>query len=268
MAKPWGYWNRDTVYQLAKGCSSRGELKNKNSRAYLLARENGWLDDYDWFERKKNPYTDKIDNVYAYFFNDFKAVYIGRSIEIKKRKWRHNTDEKSTVFKFAKENGIAVPDMVILESNLSLDKGLELEDYYVKKYKEDGWNVLNKSKTGKGSGSLGGSAKRWNRHSVYQEALKYKTYSDFQKGSVGAYESAWRNGWLDDYDWFREVRNRPKTVVKLTLKGVAISIFNSTGDAGRQNGCQQQKVCACCNGNRKTSGGYRWLYFDDYEQYY
>ena len=43
--------------------------------------------------------------------------------------------------------------MEIIEDGLTIKQGLEREDYYVRKFKEEGWNVLNKMKTGIVSGS-------------------------------------------------------------------------------------------------------------------
>jgi hypothetical protein len=44
-----------------------------------------------------------------------------------------------------------------------------------------------------------------NNHSLcYEEAKKYKNRRRFQKGSMGAYMKALKNGWLNDYTWFEE----------------------------------------------------------------
>ena len=43
--------------------------------------------------------------------------------------------------------------MEIIEDGLTIKQGLEREDYYVQKFKNEGWNVLNKMKTGIVSGS-------------------------------------------------------------------------------------------------------------------
>jgi hypothetical protein len=48
--KPNGYWNRETCYEEAKKYKSRSEFGKKAVRAYGLALEKGWIDDYTWFE--------------------------------------------------------------------------------------------------------------------------------------------------------------------------------------------------------------------------
>ena len=46
----------------------------------------------------------------------------------------------------------------------------------------------------------------WNYEMCYEEAKKYNTRTEVLKKQNGAYESALKNGWLDDYTWFK----RPK----------------------------------------------------------
>lgn len=42
-------WNYDACYKLATECKKKSELKEKNNRAYNVARKNGWFKDYIWF---------------------------------------------------------------------------------------------------------------------------------------------------------------------------------------------------------------------------
>ena len=39
----------------------------------------------------------------------------------------------------------------------------------------------------------------WTFKTCMEESKKYKSRSEFQKGSSGAYKVALRNGWLDDF---------------------------------------------------------------------
>lgn len=43
----------------------------------------------------------------------------------------------------------------------------------------------------------------WTYERCKEEALKYTSKSEFNKGSKSAYSVAWENGWLDDYTWFK-----------------------------------------------------------------
>jgi hypothetical protein len=203
-------WPYEVCRKLASQYSTLRDFMKKYPSAYNVANKNGWMDDFDWLERARDVYTVKTDNVYAYYFNEFKAVYIGRSITPSRRDIAHNTNEKSAVFRFASENSIPVPKMTILESGLTITEGLDREDFYRNKYQEEGWNVLNIAKTGKKSGSIGslGSGK-WNYNSCYKEAQKYHTLKDFRKKSPTAYIAALKNGWKNEYTWLETINHKP-----------------------------------------------------------
>lgn len=48
--------------------------------------------------------------------------------------------------------------------------------------------------------------RKWTYDTTYNEALKYKTRTEFQKGNLGDYSAAWRKGWIKDYLWMEEGR--------------------------------------------------------------
>ena len=200
-------WTYEKCREIALTCKTLKDFYVNNKSAYSACYRNQWLDLFDWLERSVSPYSKKSDFVYAYFFNN-NTVYIGRTIEPKKRHNRHNSDAKDIVFKFAQKNNIAVPEMTILETDLTLNDGLEKEDYYVNKYREEGWNVLNKAKTGKKSGSLGGlNATKWTYNKCYEEAKKYKTLKDFANNSPVVYGKCLKEKWLKHFDWLeRQIR--------------------------------------------------------------
>ena len=52
--------------------------------------------------------------------------------------------------------------------------------------------------------SISASRTKWTYETCFEEAKKYKTRGEFQKGSRGAYRLALKNGWLDVYTWFEE----------------------------------------------------------------
>ena len=195
-------WPYEKCKELALQYSTLAEFNKAYPSVYTVSKRNGWIDDFDWLGRSGNIYTTKIDNVYAYFFNEFNSVYVGRTVEPLSRDIGHNTNEKSTVFRFASENNTAIPKMMILESGLTIMEGLDREDYYRNKYQSEGWNVLNIAKTGRKSGSLGGlGSGKWNYKSCYKEAQLYETRAQFQKGNGSAYGKALKENWLDDYVW-------------------------------------------------------------------
>lgn len=197
-------WSYEVCRDKALQFDTLAKFEKAFPSAYTISKRNGWIDDFDWLSRACYTYKSIIDNVYAYFFTEFHTVYVGRTIDPSARNVGHTTSEKSVVFRFAAENKVHIPKMVILESGLTLIQGLEKEDYYRQKYCNEGWDVLNTAKTGIKSGSLGalGSGK-WNYDACYKEAKKYKLLKDFRKKSSSAYSAACRYGWKNDYTWLK-----------------------------------------------------------------
>ncbi len=50
----------------------------------------------------------------------------------------------------------------------------------------------------------------WNYENCYNEARKYKTFSDFIKSSPSAYASAKRKDWISEYTWLEKTKNKPR----------------------------------------------------------
>lgn len=202
-----GYWTRERCEAEARKYQSKGDFLKGCSAAHHASVVNGWLDDYDWMiDQRIDIIKGKIDSVYVYLFEDTKAAYVGRTLmrRQKKRDREHifNLDNDN-VARYAKKHNVPVPPMKILESNLTLEKGLDREDYWRRWYEDHGYTMLNRLATGIGKGSLGGiSHGKWNRKTCYTEAKKYKSASEFEKANGSAYDAARRNGWIKDYTWF------------------------------------------------------------------
>lgn len=86
----------------------------------------------------------KLDNIYVYLWEDLKAVYVGRTVNPKSRDYAHRKRENEATYKFSKENNVQHPEMLIIESSLPVDVGIEREKYWIKHYRENTtYNVLN-----------------------------------------------------------------------------------------------------------------------------
>lgn len=82
----------------------------------------------------------------------------------------------------------------------------------------------------------------WTYETCMEESKKYKSRSEFQKGSNGAYKSAYKNGWLNDYTWFEDGRIKwtYETCMKESKKYNTRSEFS--------NGCSRAYEVARKNG--------------------
>lgn len=115
--------------------------------------------------------NEKIDNIYAYVWEELNTIYIGRSKNLKSRHYQHKHISTEKTNKFSKENNIEHPPMIIIESGLTIDEGIEREKYWIKEYKENSsYNVLNK----KCGGQIGNLLKYCNEEEIEKRNKEYK----------------------------------------------------------------------------------------------
>jgi predicted GIY-YIG superfamily endonuclease len=198
---PKGYnqkvWTVENLIKLATKCKTRGEF-HKHHSAYNQASRRGLMDIiFENIPNKGYVINNEYDSgycIYAYELNDFNTVYVGLTMNIKRRDREHLFSEKESLFKFIKENNLEFPMYKILEENLDSKAAKIREGYWLEVYLKNGWHVLNKAKTG----SIGGISKRWTKKKLQEEANKYATRGDFAKYSPIASPIACRRGLVDE----------------------------------------------------------------------
>lgn len=84
--------------------------------------------------------------IYSYEFEDH-SVYIGLTCNLNNRKNRHCKD--GSVYEHKKT--CSIYNIIVLTDYINENEAKIKENFYVNKYKEEGWNILNKT----GTGSLG-----------------------------------------------------------------------------------------------------------------
>lgn len=230
-----GYWNiKENTFTEAKKYKTRNEFRKYSNGAYAASLKNDWIDEMEWLvDGRVKQYTDKKDCVYKYYFKETNSIYIGRTIDKNQRDNQHRTRERDTLYRYAKANGLEVPAMDIIEDNLTIEEGLDREDYWKNYYKDRGYNVLNTAKTGIGSGSIGAIAcGKWNKKSVFEVSKKYKSKIEFRKSCCSAYHVAWKRNWFGEMDWLvRPIK------IKWTKENVFVEAKKY------QTRTQFQKVC-------------------------
>lgn len=56
------------------------------------------------------------------------------------------------------------------------------------------------------------------------------------------------------------ISSQRKTVYKYSKENVLLGVYSSTYDASEKCNICQSTINACCNGRRKTAGGFKWSY--------
>lgn len=188
---------KEECMEAALKCKIMREFRADYPKEYRSSYRHGWLDEFTWLE--KNIPVEKVC-IYSYEFSTLKTIYIGLTNNPKRRDSEHKGKKgNSTVYKFCQKHNLEIPEMKILISDLPVDpEGRYWEDYYVKKYKTEGWNVLNIAQTGP-NGSIGTNATKWTPDSVWEEVYKYNSYTNFMTQSRDtAYRAARKYGMLSE----------------------------------------------------------------------
>ena len=187
--KPSGYWTKEKCLEEALKYNKRSDFSKNSVRAYNVSRKNGWLDGFC-------KHMEVIGNrmfrcIYAITFED-NNVYIGLTYSIKDRFSKHISHEKSSVFKHIEKTKLE-PVINQLTDYIPIELAKIKEGEFVKRYKEEGWIILNKVKTG----GIGFGKIIWTKEKCHEEALKYKTNKEYREKST-SYGSACKNGWIKE----------------------------------------------------------------------
>lgn len=185
--KSSGYWTYDRCKEVTKKYNSISKFRKENGGAYYSINHNNWNELFDHMKFLPNFYKRLI---YIYHFRD-NSCYVGLTCNIERRHKQHMSETSSSVYKHMTETGI-IPEIIIKSDYMSVKDAVELENKILQEYKQNGFNILNKNKTG----SIGGVNLYWTKDNCIEELKKYKTYSEFRKGSPGAHNSSFKNGWL------------------------------------------------------------------------
>lgn len=191
MKKHNHYWSKENCIREAKKHKSISSWRNKFGGSYNVAIKNNWIKECTKHMLICGNKFKRM--IYAFEFPD-NHVYIGLTYNLVKRKSQHlSRHNNSPVYKHLTKIKIN-PKLNSLTTYLSIDQAKIMEEYYLKKYKNENWIILNKAK----SGSLGGNTVKHTKMACINNAKKYKTRSEWRKFSGSTYDSARRNFWLDE----------------------------------------------------------------------
>lgn len=207
---PKGYWNiKENVINEAKKYTSVTEFQKGSGGAFNAARKLGIMDEFTWLKKKeklpfgywknkehcmeeakkyssKKEFQDKNQSAY---WASVKYGYLDEMTWLAKRKStpRNVLNNKDLVMEEGKKYSSRVEFM---KNNRSFYEAANRYGFIKDMY----WFV---EKTSKPSGY-------WNnKEHVIEESKKYKTMSDFRKGSNGAYAVAKKRGYINELTWLK-----------------------------------------------------------------
>ncbi len=167
-------WNKETCELEAHKYEYFFDFRTKSPGACNIAKRNGWLNDYKWLKKlppRPNDYDKNTKYIYAYEFVKQNAVYVGLTNSMIKRDWQHRKNQKSSVNRFALNNHIEIPIPKKLEEAVPIHESGKRERYWVNYFKEQGWIILNRAKTGERESSIGIYYPiKWNKKAIREKA--------------------------------------------------------------------------------------------------
>lgn len=181
---------KENVINEAKKYVYLNEFRTLSKGAYGSAHKNGWMKS---IKPLFKPVGDKLNRcVYVYKFSD-NHVYVGLTYNLAKRSIDRFRKKGDAVRKHIIETNL-VPELIQLTKYIPASQAAVKEEYFLNKFKKEGFIPLNVAKTG----SVGGSLIMWNYENCLKKAKLYKTRSEFRRDYPGAYASVCKNKWLDE----------------------------------------------------------------------
>ena len=275
MAHRLTYWeNKNRTIEESKKYTSRLAFCKGSYGAYTVSKKNGWLDEMPWLN-SRNVYKDPVDVVYKYHFITENAVYVGRTIYPELRDKQHRERKNDTVYKYAKERGVEIPKMEILEDKLTVIQGAKREVYWAKYHQDAGIALINKQPCG----SLGLMCKgKWSKKKCFEESKKYSKRSEFQRNCSQAYHLSVKNGWIDEMTWLKHNKQLPsgywtkENIIKESKKYKSVTEFQK-GSGGAFNAARKYNIIkdfTWLNKQERVPNGYwkdKKLLFEESKKY-
>jgi predicted GIY-YIG superfamily endonuclease len=180
----------DELETLAKKYNTKSDFDKNEKGASQVARIRG-----DEFFKRITSHMDTLGSkhkrmVYAYFFPQNNAVYVGLTYNIEERNFQHISSEKhlTSVKKYIQQTG-EVPKLIKLTDYIDVKDAQDKEEGLLNKFKNEGYVILNKTKTG----GLGHGL-QYSDEDIQKIAKQYNNIKDFYTNDLQAYKVARRRG--------------------------------------------------------------------------
>lgn len=169
-----------------------------NMKMVDAARSHGWI------PKRKVP-CGMFHRLYIFAFPPIPSAGLGISVYVgitsrhpEDRRNGHIIDPNSAVYAFAKEHGVDVPPIQVVESHISASDVATREQLWIDRFSDMGWNVLNRQK----GGNLGG----YFMLSMSPEEAKavidrYSTMNEFRKKDQATYQRINKFANLGHAEW-------------------------------------------------------------------
>lgn len=217
-------WTDETVIEASKQCKSAVEFRDRFPGAYDYAHKTDLWKTFTWLRHNTDP-NKRTYVIYAYEDIVNKFVYVGLTNNIERRikehrkiNYKNNIRKYDIVRQYFEDCCFGLPEPKILQSGINGFEAQELEDKFKMKYIEDGWNIINTGKTGKGTSSLGNLSYTYpTREECAMIVSQCKDRKEVKTKHWRVYMTIRRNGW-DDLFPPRMGRQQKEDYIKLASR--------------------------------------------------
>ena len=144
--------------------------------------------------------------MYAYEFEN-NVAYVGLSYNKEDRFRTRLSNKNDAIYKYIKSNNPSPPKIIQLCDYVEPNRASKLEIFYIEKYKNDGWILLNKKR----GGGLGGFSPKWTYDVCKEEALKFTNKHQMGLESPNIYNKILRKKWFSELCSHFSVDNKKPT---------------------------------------------------------
>ncbi|URQ03382.1 hypothetical protein PVA23_5 [Vibrio phage PVA23] len=183
-------WTPERLKEDALKYKTRTEWCKNSSGAYCAASKRGLLDECcsHMHSSIKNAFSRCIYRIYA-----DNEIYIGLTYDTKQRFSSHRKHTPQ-IIDLIERHGIENVKFEQLTDYMDQELAQLSEKEHIEQYRNGGWVILNRLK----AGGLGGSILKWTLERLKEDALKYKTKSEWGRNSSGAYSTAHKRGLMNE----------------------------------------------------------------------
>ena len=178
------FWSYEKCYNIAKQYKYKIDFKINDKNAYSKSVEEKWIENFDWLIERNISSDDRT--IYVYEFSDG-AAYVGLTNWLEHRDFQHRWEKgNSSVYEYSISNNIEIPLVKILEENVNVNKAGNVENKWIKFYRDNGWKIINKVK----GGALGAiCGRKYTKENVIEETKKYKNQQELYKNNRTLYNA-------------------------------------------------------------------------------
>jgi len=251
------YTYDDCKYEALK-YNTKKDFYENNSGVYNAAHKNDWISSIcSHMKKVGNKYNRCI---YAYIFEQQKSVYVGLTYDINSRHNSHITTKNSTVYKYGKLNNIVIPNPIKLTEYLPINDAKIKEGEYLDYYKYDGYEILNKNKTG-GVGSSKFDNINYTKDYCLTIAKPFNRICDFRIKYSPAFKVIKKEGWYNEV--FEHIINKSK-IVSFDYDGNFIKIYTNQKIASDELKINKKNINGCLKNKNRSTFKFRFMRYVDW----